>query len=566
MNLYKAIQKIVREHSVYLLIIGCFALLGSLPFFHEGLYTAHDIWHQVARIFHYTQAIKDGQLFPTWISTLSQGHGYPLFIFSYHMPWIVGTPLALLGIDIQLVLKILFVSSFYASGVALYAVAWHLTKHKIAATTAAILYLFAPYHFLTMYVSAAIGTQFQFVVLPLLFLGASWILDKKPRIGVLLLALTTAAGILSHLITFAFMFFALILYVCYSFKFTNIPQHRKRKVIVLLVYSIFLGLLLVSFYLIPFVAYKDAIIASLPGNGFTDIYKSNFVTLMQLLYSKWGFGPIISNAKDGEISLQVGIAQWIAVATTIGIAFIALLKKKKVNTQAFFFTTLFIASIFGMMEISKKLWEVTTRFVAFDYPFRLLIIAVFAGSILSALAIAAFKKYKYLPITLALVLVVIAGYTNRNHIRVNLYTDVETSLYVRSETTTNTFHEYLPKGANSQLLSKDADSIITAPDASVSATNIKQSTDTLLFDASVSADSDVAFRQFSFPGQTLYVDGIYTNHTVDEKGRMQTKLTKGMHSILIQFEDTTPILLGKVLTVLGILFVVRFVMRESKKE
>src|SRR5438270_619418 len=94
-----------KSHWFYLILIMLFSIMGMKALFHPGLFTAHDIWHQVARLYYYNLAVSDGQFPPYWISTLANNYGYPLFFFSYHLPWLLALPLLNLGIDIPTVLK-----------------------------------------------------------------------------------------------------------------------------------------------------------------------------------------------------------------------------------------------------------------------------------------------------------------------------------------------------------------------------------------------------------------------------------------------------------------------------
>jgi hypothetical protein len=559
------LQKRLRPHLPYLLLIVVSALIGARPFFHTGLFTAHDIWHQVARLYQYTEAVKFGQLLPTWISSLAQGHGYPLFFFSYHLPWITALPLTLLGMDIQLVLKILFVGSFICSGLAMYILGLELFKNKLAATVASLLYLWAPYHFLTMYVSAAIGTQYQFLILPLLFLGVTWISTHRPRIGVVTLALALAASILSHLMTFVYLFPLVVTYAIFLATTYRFNKQRLLRVTFLLSYSILLGILLSSFYLIPSFYYLNAITASTEGNGFTAIYQSNFVTLKQLIYSRWGFGPIISNAKDGEISFQIGIAQWLAVAGS-GLLLFAPWLKKEYKIRVVFFILLFILSIFGMLSNSHFFWEFANQFVTLDYPFRLLIVSVFIGSLLSGYLITALPKNIVTRMTVAICLILVAFYTNRNHVRVNLYTDIETELYVRSEVTTNTFHEYLPKGASSSLLKDENQPILElAPGMSATVSGIAATPSSIEFIAHLATPAAVSLRQFAFPGQTVSVNNQETTYTTDDKGRLRIQLPAAATHVVVQYKDTPVVTVSKILTLLGFILLGKFYYMESKK-
>lgn len=120
----------VRKHLGPVLIILIFSLVGIKALFYPGLYSAHDIWHQVARFYHYSKAVSDGQIPPYWIGNLANGYGYPLFFFSYHLPWILGLPFLGLGISIPETLKILFVFSYILSGIFMYLLVNGILKTK----------------------------------------------------------------------------------------------------------------------------------------------------------------------------------------------------------------------------------------------------------------------------------------------------------------------------------------------------------------------------------------------------------------------------------------------------
>src|SRR5690348_9257713 len=97
---------------ISLTTITAFAILGMLALLHPGLFTAHDIYHQVVRIYYYYRSIIDGQIPPLWIMPLANGYGYPLFIFSYNLPWIIVLPFLLIGVSLYSSLKISFFLGF----------------------------------------------------------------------------------------------------------------------------------------------------------------------------------------------------------------------------------------------------------------------------------------------------------------------------------------------------------------------------------------------------------------------------------------------------------------------
>ncbi|MBI4033251.1 MAG: hypothetical protein HY377_01945, partial [Candidatus Blackburnbacteria bacterium] len=60
----------MKRHTIPLVLILTFSVIGMKALFHPDLFTAHDIWHQVARLYHYQSAAFGGQFPPYWISNL----------------------------------------------------------------------------------------------------------------------------------------------------------------------------------------------------------------------------------------------------------------------------------------------------------------------------------------------------------------------------------------------------------------------------------------------------------------------------------------------------------------
>ncbi len=523
---------------------------------HPGLFTAHDIWHQVARLYHYFAALQDGQVFPAWISTLAQGNGYPLFLFSYHFPWFIGAVFLYAGFSIPVTLKLLFALSFFLSGVSMYALAYTLLPKKIPATAAASIYLVAPFHLLSIYVSASIGTTFFFMFLPLIFLGIYYILRGTYLRGALMLALATAAGILTHLMSLVIFVPFILVYLVVELArvaATEKPIMLKRQ-LGTCIGAALLVLLLTAFYMVPLLTFLPLTHAQDAGNGFSELYASNLVYFRQLLYSPWGFGPIISNAKDGEISLQVGIAQWLSIVTALVIVtvpgfFTALIDTKIIAQNRFRILSLialFFVTCAAMTDFGAPLWKVLTQVVSIDYPFRLLTLAVFFASLLVLFVLGSIKNTK-LSASAAVLFIALAAYTNRNHIRVNLYTDIPVHDYVQAETTTNTFNEYLPKSAAGSVLKLEHQPLILE---GLPISNEKVTTTTVSFTTATTSASLATVRQFAFPGQELRINGVRTQYSVSKDGRILAPLSAGTSQVSVRY---IPTFIQKIATVVSLL-------------
>ena len=578
------------RHLPSLLVLVIAACIGSYPLFADPrLYSAHDIWHQVARLYHYSQAIFAGDFFPTWIANLANGFGYPLFIFSYHAPWLLGTVFMLFGVSLFTTIKLLFFCSYLAAGISMYAFILGVTRQRLPATIAGLAYLYAPYHFLTLFVSAAIGTAFMFACIPCLFYGVFLIFNNKKKAGAALVSIASAVAILSHLMTFIYVLGAVVAYIGFltvihfrsvqvSVTVTKKAMQKKTAALAFLralpielfwaLGAVALGFALSAFYLLPLFNSYSLIIAEEQAAGFADLYKSNFITFKQLLYSRWGFGPIVSNAKDGEISLQVGIGQWLAVGMAAGLIFLrmvkfkyVLLRKLNLHSQDWFFLALFGMSIFAMTDYSLVLWEFATQFISLDYPFRLLILAVFAGSALLGLAVAQLAEPKMQWLASAAFLIVLV-YTNRNHSRVNMYTDYPLDLYVRAETTTNTFHEYLPKTAAGELLQVvDPRAVV---EEAVTITRQMASVNKLELALSLDQKSAVTFRQFDYPGQTVWHNGAIVSHQRDDSGRIKIELSEGEHELVVSFVAPALFATGKIISLFSLGAVLYLLVTQRK--
>lgn len=527
----------MKKDILFIFFIFLFSLFGMKALFHPSLFSAHDIWHQVARLYHYQQAFLDGQFPPYWIGGLAGGFGYPLFFFSYHLPWIMALPFLILGLTIENTLKTLFFLSFFLSGVFMYFFASTIFKRRLAGFLAATIYLFSPYRFLTILVSAAIGTSFIFVFLPL-FLWGIYLLTESHKKGILLTTLGLAGMILSHLMTVISIIPLSIIFICHLIY----QQKQKKLFLKNLSLGIIIGLLLSAFYLFPAVFYNSE--TQVSTGFFKEIYKQNFVNLSQLIYSKWGYGLNQVSAKQGAVPYQIGAAIWLSL-----LLLIILYAIKRMPSFGLALIIVFLMSVLAMVDLSRPVWDLISKIITPDYPTMFLLPVTFSGSLMAAFVFVNLKKPYHL--LFLIILISLAIYANRNHLRVNMYTDIPISLYAASELTTNSYHEYLPKKADIKLFSENSNYVVLPRNLMVS--NFKQTTRQLSFSINLKDGRDITIKHFAFPGMNSYIDDKKIDYKVDEMGRIKLSVPQGKHDIIIKFEDTPIIILGKILTLMGLL-------------
>jgi hypothetical protein len=568
--------------GVPLLCVLLASLFACVPLFHAGAYTAHDIWHQVVRAQYYYQALMDGQLLPLWVSSLATGYGYPLFLFSYHAPWILGIIPFFLTHDVFTTLRVVYGMSVVLSGLSMFCLAAFLFKDRsvsqswwVAACVSA-LYIWAPVRFFTLYVSAAMGAAYVFVFLPLAVLGilaatvpandrlrAAGYLSQKfaDWVSVGSIGVGFAGIALSHLLMCVLLMPVFgVLTIWSLWRSTNIMRTLARLISGGL---LFLGF--AAFYLTSTLGYARYTLSQTGQSGFNDLYKSNFVNVSQLVYSRWGFGPIISNAKDGEISFQIGIAQWAGIVLSIGVLFVLRRSFQKQTELLVILVLCWGVSVFGMTDASKPVWDVVTRYVALDYPFRLLAPAMFFATLVSGWVL--WRVWATLPkggVFMAIFLLLLAWYTNRNHVRVNLYTDVPLDLYLASETTTNTYHEYLPKWASADIF-KQPYTLFTPSLSTMS--KMRRTTSGFSLEYELQKTTTTRVGQFDFPGITLVIDGRNTVHNRGDGGLVEVELPAGRHTLAVVYQPPMLLLTGRWISGASVIFFVLYtaaVFRKSR--
>lgn len=521
-------------------------LWTSKAFFHPGFYTNHDGRHQLIRLYQFHKNLHQGQFPVRWAGDLKNGFGYPVLNFTYQLPWYVGEVFLNLGFSLANTVKALFVLASFLSAYFMFLWQRQLWQNKWAGLLVSLIWIWLPYHFLINLVRAALGEAFVLAFMPLFFYSLTKICQKKSWGDIYLLALSWAAMVLSHAVVAFFYLPVGLLYVLFLIDW------KKRKSWLASLKKIFLGLGLgfglAAFYFFPAIAEKKLLI----NPGF-DNYKTHLVHLKQLIYSPWGYGFSMPDPQPDGMSFQIGIVQWLLVGLSLPLVTYSLFKRS-VKTEYLKVANLFIIAfavcIFLLTPISDPVWARIVHIVLVYFPWRLISVAALSASSLAGFVyIWLVKNFKSKLILIGFFsfILSVAVYTNRNHIKVNQYVNLQDEEIWQDQSTANSFDEYLPKWADgdyfSQTQVENVNFIINKsyPHSRGRVISFHQPRSTE-FNTEIEVLSDqamVRLNRLYYPGWQVFVNGQPVEiEYLGQQGAIGVALPKGKYQIRAVFKET----------------------------
>ncbi|MBI3379815.1 glycosyltransferase family 39 protein [Candidatus Gottesmanbacteria bacterium] len=519
------------DYLIILFIISA-SVIVLKDLFKPGMYTSHDGIHQVVRFYYFDQILREGQIPPRWVGGLMNGFGYPLFIFSYQLPWFIAEVIHNLGSSIIDSVKMTFLVGFAISGITMYLFQKDIFG-RLPAFAGTALYLISPYRFSNIFVRGAIGDATAFIFAPLLFWAFFHLKSSWSWRWIAIGAGALVGLILSHVMVTALFMSSLIIYLI--FFLATIKD--KLSFLKSFLSVILLGSGISAYYLIPSLVEKsNTQFQSLMSQIFIGSY---FPTISELIYSKWGYG--VFHSKEGAMSLQVGLTGWFVVfMTLIGVIFLPLLYRKTSKPEVELFVSgriilvIFAFTIFMMLPASLPIWKIISPVVFVDFPWRYLAVITFFVSLCAGLLIALIKRFEFI---LTLFLILSALYFNRNHLRINETLGWDLPFMLKLERTTNSFDEYKPKWVKEEFI-KEKKPRIEFSDSNAKITINKVISNYQKFTINNKEDGKVRVNTIYYPGWELFVNGKSKVINYQSTGLIEFDLDSGNSEIILKFVDT----------------------------
>ncbi len=492
----------MRRHIFASCIILLFSFWAIRPLFASGFFPMHDDT-QVARVIVMGKALREGQFPVRWVTDLGYGYGYPIFNFYGPLPYYVGGFFYSLGIDALMATKIMFLVGILLAGFFMY-IFVESQAGMPAGILSALLYMYAPYHAVQIYVRGAVGEFWALAFLPLLLFGLSSSF-RKNFYAWFIGGLGLAGTILSHtLLGYTATFFL----VTFLFLYWTIQAMRKNidsSIFVSHILLVTVGLGLSAFFWLP--ALGEMHLTNVSAQiGSTADFHDHFVCLSQLWDSSWGFGGSVPGCIDG-LSFRIGKLLLMLGFASFGLW---LFKRKKVSIDFGIITGAIVSllSFFFMLPISEKLWEIFPFFSYLQYPWRFLTFEILGLSILGGLSLAYIKRLQWLLLFCLIPLIVfIYGKLFVPQYIYNVSSSsFEKLTYLRFDAS-KISDEYLPPRVQRPQTPTDI-VFDTIPRQEGITADIERDTDGYL-KAFITAEGDrtVSIKKAFFPGWEYYVNG-----------------------------------------------------------
>ncbi len=389
----------VREHFdrelVLLFVLSAFALapLASPGYF----FAAHDAKHSVFFLVEFDKAIRDGVLWPRWGPDFALGYGYPLWLLYAPLAYYVAEGIHLLGLGFTAAVKATWALGFLFGGWGMFLLLrrWfgRGPAGRAASLVGGILYVYAPYHLLNIYVRAAFAEFSAMAWFPWVLLAFDRLVQPagpaSPRRAVALAALAYAGLLLTHtgsIVIFTPLLLAYLLFALLRLALAERqPLGEVGRAALRAAAGGLLAVGLAMIFLLPMLLEQRFIAQEQWVQG-TYGYRGHFVYLSQFLDPFWGYGysDDPTGPNDG-LSFQLGIA---GVVLALTAAVVGLRRSSPQRGRTAFFLAVTLASLATMLPLAQPFWDSVGPAALIQFPWRLLSIASLGVAILGGAAVA----------------------------------------------------------------------------------------------------------------------------------------------------------------------------------
>lgn len=541
----------MRIKNTQQILLILFLIILTIPtfwrMFQFGIYTMHDFLH-IFRAFEFHKCILDLQIPCRWAPDSAFEYGEPLFNFYGQLSYFLTEFVHLAGFSIINSVKAAFIFSLIASAAAMFFLGRKLWQSNLAGLISAILYVYAPYRAVDVWVRGALPEALAFVLYPVIFYFLTCFFETEKKHNLLLFSAAIAALIVLHNLSFLMFLLPLAVWVIYLFFKT-----KKFYLIKNLILAGLLSLLLSAFYLLPVVIESKLVTLGKTTQNYYD-FRNHFANLTQLLISqKWGYGGSVPGFEDG-LSFAAGYIHW--TISVLLLALVLVFRKVRENLQLLVLVAVGWFSLFLIHQRSVLIWEIVTPIQFLQFPWRFLAISVFAFS-LGAGSVILFLKNRLGQIFITIAIIFVAIFTNFSFFREDIWRSISDEGQFTGglweEQIASAVNDFWPIYGQRVPTEKPAEKVIFL-EGGGEIIDFAKTSNKVKTIVRTETDSKIQLASVYFPGWIGFVNGKKVAVSASSEFGLSTlQVPAGENQILLKFENTPIRTAGNLLSFLGII-------------
>lgn len=524
-----------------------------IPFINGRFFYTQD-YIFIARLHQMSSALFSGQFPVRWSPDLR--YGEPLFNFYAPGAYYLGALINFGGFNLIWTAKLLFMFSAFLSALTMYLLVKELFGQK-AAYFAAILYTYAPYKAVDMYVRGSLSETWAFVFFPLIFYTSLLLAKQFNPKNLSFLAFSLTGLFLTHNVT-AMMFLPFIalwwLYLIFS----------EKKIVLTL--RFFLASLLAggtaSFFLLPAILERHLIQTKYLIVGYFN-FRAHFVAIKQFFSLFWGYGSSLWGPDDG-LSFQIGIVN-LTVIGLAGLFGLIYRKNKKVLLFTLFLLISFIFSVFLQHNKSAFIWERVPIMAFIQFPWRFLGISIFIAALAGGWA-ASLLTDKLRPIYFLLIigaiLLSIGYFKPKDYVDESFFEKfLNVEMMHKGADLTK---DYLPIWVKST--DEERFDLPKAEAGEIQIEDFKRGSNFLSFSLNSLSENKIELPLTYFPGWEVKIDSeVISQESPSRLGLIRFKIPEGGYKVSVEFKDTPVRKTANIISIISILFLITLLLRARFK-
>ncbi|KKQ52141.1 hypothetical protein A2865_03330 [Candidatus Woesebacteria bacterium RIFCSPHIGHO2_01_FULL_39_17] len=528
-----------------------------------GYFPMHDDM-QAMRLLQMDKCVKDRQIPCRWVPDMGFGYGYPQFNYYAPLPYYIMEIIHLLGFGFLDSVKAGFILSMITGAMGMYLLGSSLWG-KAGGFISALIYTYAPYRAVDVFVRGAMGEVWAFALLPFVFWSVGKVFKGK-KISVLYLALSFSALLTSHNISAILIIpFLLAWILLISFRnFKESPTQFMQRI-----YRISIGFVwgigIASFFILPAWFEKNLVHVETLLSGYFN-YINHFVSLNQLLFqTQWGYGTSEVGPYD-DLLLSVGLILW--VLPLISLVLNLYLKKKPSSLFVFLLILFGWFSLFMAHSKSSFFWNNIKILSFVQFPWRFLLFSTFFFSLAAGSIALAFKKGNKLGGVWMSFLIILLFFLYRNYFIPRIWINTTDQEKFSGESwqrqQTISIFDYLPVYAKMPPAAKASDEpVFISGEGDIKSGQGGSNWQNWEVEV-LTEKATLQFGIFYFPLWTVRVgDKLIPINYDDDLGAIKVDLNRGGQKVMLRLTNTPVRSFSNIVTLVSIFFIPIFLRKKE---